>query len=153
MGTGANDSVGKHDTDGGGSPAQVILFPCMTHSGHIHCRPPRYKHKPTRTWVETQGEWEMYRARLLSLRAKEPALKFSREVKKRLNADVEEYTGVRYKAFDDLLDGIFCAYLAYYFWYWRHEHCWVVGNMETGYVTLPGCRLHSCLLAAGSSNG
>jgi len=130
------------------SPAQVILFPCMSHYGHTHCRPPRFKDKRKRPWLETQCEWEMYRARLLSLRGKEPPLKLSVDVKKALSIDIEECARGRYKALDDLLDGIFCAYLAYYFWYWGEERCWVVGDLETGYVTLPrcvfqGCRLHS----------
>ncbi len=58
------------------------------------------------------------------------------------------HTGTRYKILDDLLDGIFCAYLAYYFWYWGHEGCRVVGDMETGYVTLPRCQLRDCPLTA-----
>jgi predicted RNase H-like nuclease len=128
------------------SPAQVILFSCLTHNSHTHCRPLRYKHKPKRSWVETQCEWEMYRARLLSLRAKEPALQFSAEVKKAITAEVEDYTGTRYKTLDDLLDGIFCAYLAYYFWHWGEEECWVVGDMESGYVTLPRCQIPNCPL-------
>jgi len=128
------------------SPAQVILFPCMTHSGHTHCRPPRYKHKRGRSWLEVQCEWDVYRARLRSLQLKEPALKFSTEVKQALGVDASEMTGVRYKILDDLLDGIFCAYLAYYFWYWGEERCWVVGDMDTGCVTLPRCRLPNCQL-------
>lgn len=127
-------------------PAQVILFPCLTHGGHTHCRPPRYKHKQGRSWIEVQCEWEMYRARLLSLRASKPALKFSPEMKKALSVDVEDYSGARYKTLDDLLDGIFCAYLAYYFWYWGEEGCWVVGDTERGYVTLPQCLFPRCLL-------
>ena len=79
---------------------------------------------------------------LRSLQLKEPALKFSTEVKQALGVDASEMTGVRYKILDDLLDGIFCAYLAYYFWYWgEEERCWVVGDMDTGCVTLPRCRL------------
>jgi predicted RNase H-like nuclease len=46
-----------------------------------------------------------------------------------------------YKQFDDLLDGILCAYLAYYYWYWGEEGSWVVGDLNTGYVTLPRRRL------------
>src|ERR1700676_5304566 len=40
------------------SPAQVILFPWTNHDGHGHCRPPRYKHKRKRSWIEIQCEWE-----------------------------------------------------------------------------------------------
>jgi predicted RNase H-like nuclease len=128
------------------SPAQVILFPWANHNGHGHCRPPRYKYKPKRTWVETQCEWEIYRARLLSLRSREPALKFSTDTKKILRVDAENCKGVQYKVLDDLLDGIFCAYLAYYFWYWGKDRSWVVGDVRNGYVTLPLCGLPKCEL-------
>lgn len=77
----------------------------------------------------------------VSLQTKEPPLKFSPEVNKALSIDVSELTGVRYKVLDDLVDGIFCAYLAHYFWYWGEERCWVVGDMKDGYVTLPRCSL------------
>jgi len=131
------------------SPAQVILFPWAHHNAHGHYRPPRYKYKRKRSWTETQCEWEIYRARLLSLRAKEPALKFSKEVKNVLNIDAEGFRGVRYKILDDLLDGIFCAYLAFYFWFWGSERDWMVGDMSTGYVALPRCTLTKCELCDG----
>jgi predicted RNase H-like nuclease len=128
------------------SPPQVILFPGMTHGGHRHYRPPRYKFKRGRTWAEAQCEWEFYRARLLSLRAKGPALKFSSEVKKTLTVDTENCRGARFKALDDLLEGAFCAYLAYDFWPWGDDRCWVVGDLRSGYVTLPFCGLPYCEL-------
>jgi predicted RNase H-like nuclease len=126
------------------SPAQVILFPCVTHSGHTHCRPLRYKHKKGRSWLEVQCELDFYRARLRSLKTKEPAVKFSTEVNKALSIDVSELTGVRFKLFDDLADGILCAYLAYYFWYWGEDRCWAIGDTQRGYVTLPRCTLPEC---------
>ncbi len=88
----------------------------------------------------------MYRARLRSLQTREPQLKYSAEVQKAIGVDIADFAGTRYKILDDLLGGIFCAYLAYYFWHWGHEGCWVVGDMETGYVTLPRCRLRNCPL-------
>ena len=71
-------------------------------------------------------------------------MKFSPEVKALLSVDASELTGFRYKILDDLVDGIFCAYLAYYFWYCGDEGCWVVGVKDAGYVTLPRCRLPNC---------
>jgi predicted RNase H-like nuclease len=133
------------------SPAQVILFPCITHTSHTHCRPLRYKHKPGRSWVEVQCEWDMYRARLRSLQTREPALKFSNEISNALSVDVSALTGVRYKTLDDLADGIFCAYLAYYFWYWGPEGCWIVGDLYSGYVALPRCNLSNCALPSRTS--
>jgi predicted RNase H-like nuclease len=128
----------------------VVLFPCHLHSAHSHCRPPRYKHKHQRSWPELCSEWEIYRARLRSLECREPALKFSPEVNKQIGIDITQFKGGRYKHFDDLLDGILCAYLAYYFWYWGEDGCWVVGDLETGYVTLPRCRLSNCPLHANA---
>jgi len=45
-----------------------------------------------------------------------------------------------------LLDGIFCAYLAYYFWYLGEKGYYVVGNNDAGCVTLPRCQLEKCPL-------
>lgn len=77
---------------------------------------------------------------------KEPAVKFSTEVNKALSIDVSELTGVHFKMLDDLADGIFCAYLAYYFWYWGDERSWVGGDLSEGYVALPRCVLPTCTL-------
>ena len=128
------------------SPALVTLFPGQNRREHIHCRALRYKYKRERAWAEVHSEWEIYRARLRSLECREPVLKFSPEVKKQIGIDITEFKGGRYKQFDDLLDGIFCAYLAYYFWYWGNEGCWVLGDLETGCVTLPKCHLPNCPL-------
>ena len=129
------------------SPAQVILFPGRNRRQHIHCKGLRYKPKRNRSWNEIHSEWEVYRARLRSLQDREPALKFAPEVARQIGIDITQYTGRQYKEFDDLLDGIFCAYLAYYSWYCGEEGCWTVGDLDTGCVTLPKCRLPNCELA------
>ena len=77
---------------------------------------------------------------------------FSPEVNKTVNIDVSELTGVRYKMLDDLADGIFCAYLANYFWYWGEERCWVVGDTTDGYVALPRCGLPNCQLTQDAAD-
>jgi predicted RNase H-like nuclease len=128
------------------APSLVVLFPCHLHTEHTHCRPPRYKYKSGRHWPEVHSEWEIYRARLRSLECREPVLRFSADVRNQTSVDITKFKGVRYKAFDDLLDGILCAYLAYYFWHWGEDGCRVVGEPATGSVTLPKCRLDDCLL-------
>ena len=124
----------------------VQRSPCHTHSSHTHCRPLRYKHKRVRTWAEVHSEWEIYRARLRSLECREPALTFAPDVKRAIGIDITQHKGARYKPFDDLLDGILCAYLGYYFWHWGGEGYWVVGNVGSGYIVLPRCRLPRCSL-------
>jgi predicted RNase H-like nuclease len=58
----------------------------------------------------------MYRARLRLLECREPALRFWDDVRRQVGIDITESKGVGHKQFDDLLDGILCAYLAYYYW-------------------------------------
>jgi predicted RNase H-like nuclease len=65
-----------------------------------------------------------------------------------IGIDVIEYRRSGDKQFDDLLDGILCAYLAYYYWYWGEEGSWVVGDLNTGYVTLPRRGLENCAIGA-----
>ena len=129
------------------SPAQVVLFPGQNRRQHIHCTGLRYKPKQGRSWAEVHSQWEIYRARLRSLEYGNPPLKLSPEVKKQIGIDITEYEGTRYKQFDDLLDGIFCAYLAYYFWYWGSDRSWTLGDLEHGCVLLPRCHLPDCPLA------
>jgi len=123
------------------SPAQVILFPAQNRRQHIHCRGLRYKPKRDRLWAEVHSQWETYRARIRSLEYSIPAIKFAPEVQKQIGIDITEYKGAQYKQFDDLLDGIFCAYLAYYFWHAGEQGCWVLGDLESGCITLPKCPL------------
>lgn len=129
------------------SPAQVILFPAQNRRQHIHSRGLRYKAKRGRAWNEVHSEWEIYRARLRSLERCNPPMKLTSEVQKQIDINITEYSGSRYKRFDDLLDGIFCAYLAYYFWHTGEHGCWVFGDLESGCVTLPRCSLPACPLA------
>jgi len=77
------------------APALVVLFPCHLHTGHCHCRPPRYKYKSGRRWPEVHSEWEIYRARLRSLECREPALRFAPEVHEQISVDITEFEGVK----------------------------------------------------------
>ena len=86
------------------------------------------------------------RARLRSLECREPALTLATEVKSTIGVDITQYKGARYKPFDDLLDGMLCGYLAYYFWYWGGEGYRVLGDMGNGYIVLPRCQVPKCLL-------
>ena len=41
------------------------------------------------------------------------------------------------KAHEDKLDAFFCAYLAYYFWYWRQDRVEMFGDVTGGYIANP----------------
>jgi len=38
---------------------------------------------------------------------------------------------------EDTLDAVFCAYLAYYFWYWGEQRNEVFGAVDKGYIINP----------------
>jgi predicted RNase H-like nuclease len=130
------------------SPAQVTLFPALNRLQHIHCGALRYKAKQGRSWPEIHSQWEIYRARMRSLEYRHPSVNFAPDVKRRIGIDITLCSGAQYKEFDDLLDGIFCAYLAYQFWQMGEDACWVIGDLEHGCVTVPRCSLAGCTLTA-----
>lgn len=45
--------------------------------------------------------------------------------------------GSRRKEYEDSLDAIFCAYLAYYFWRWGRDRSEVFGDVDSGYIVNP----------------
>jgi predicted RNase H-like nuclease len=91
----------------------------------------RYK-KKARAWDETLAEWSRYRAALAGLRRARPAL---------VVPDwIPLAVGNRgYKAWEDILDALTCAYVASYLWYWgtAAPHARVFGDLAEGYIIVP----------------
>ncbi len=54
-----------------------------------------------------------------------------------LSRDLDSLRGRDLKAHEDRLDALFCAYLAYYFWYWGVAQNEMFGDLETGYIANP----------------
>jgi predicted RNase H-like nuclease len=54
-----------------------------------------------------------------------------------LSRDVRQLPGAELKMHEDRLDALFCAYLAYYFWYWRLDGVEFFGDIESGYIANP----------------
>jgi predicted RNase H-like nuclease len=46
-------------------------------------------------------------------------------------------TGAAFKAVEDQLDSLICAYVAAHWWYWGSDHNWVLGDATTGYIVVP----------------
>ncbi|MBE9166487.1 DUF429 domain-containing protein [Pleurocapsales cyanobacterium LEGE 06147] len=40
------------------------------------------------------------------------------------------------KTIEDWLDSPICAYVGAYWWYWRKERNWVLGDTSTGYIAV-----------------
>jgi predicted RNase H-like nuclease len=62
----------------------------------------------------------------------EPSLKIPPEILER-----EIPAGKARKHYEDLLDAIMCAYIAYYYWWWGEQRCQVFGNIKEGHIITP----------------
>jgi predicted RNase H-like nuclease len=92
----------------------------------------KYKKKQSRSWPSVLDEWRDYRAALASLGTADPPLHLPPGIP--LTAQAR-----RYKASDDLLDGITCAYVAAFLWRWgtAPPHARIYGNLTDGYIAIP----------------
>ncbi|RLC76664.1 MAG: DUF429 domain-containing protein [Chloroflexi bacterium] len=100
----------------------------------------KYKARPGRTYEFRWSEMNRYRRHLQALESAEPALE-AREI---LNQAPEGLKGQALKCLEDLLDALFCAYIALYCWHWGPERYRVIGDLERGYIIVPnpvGCPL------------
>jgi predicted RNase H-like nuclease len=66
-----------------------------------------------------------------------PPLRADKKLKDLLQRDLSSTKGRALKAYEDTLDSLFCAYIAFYHWYWGEEKSEVLGDMETGYIVIP----------------
>jgi predicted RNase H-like nuclease len=70
----------------------------------------------------------------------QPALRFTNiDQYEPLTVDFENLNGKQVKAVEDQLDGLICAYIAAYWWYWGTAKNLVLGDITTGYIVIP-CR-------------
>jgi predicted RNase H-like nuclease len=94
----------------------------------------RYKARPNRTHEERLAAFSAYQAKLRSLSSADPAL---HNTEKLLAVDVRQLIKARLKDYEDILDGLMCAYIAHYLWRWGMTRARVFGNIEEGYITTP----------------
>lgn len=93
----------------------------------------QYKAKPARSREFRSAEFEKYQSHLKQLRNAEPSLEIPSEV---LEIDVKSLKGKALKDYEDMLDAIFSAYIAYYAWT-NPDLCRVLGSMKEGYILTP----------------
>ena len=54
-----------------------------------------------------------------------------------LSENISHLRGDARKRYEDALDAVFAAYLAYYYWYWREDRTEVFGDLTLGYILNP----------------
>ena len=81
-----------------------------------------------------QGVLLKYLARLDDA---EPRIRRNTRLDELLLRDVQHLPGKDLKVHEDRLDAFFCAYLAYYYWYWRLDRFEIFGDASSGYIANP----------------
>ncbi|MDD5133260.1 MAG: DUF429 domain-containing protein [Candidatus Nanoarchaeia archaeon] len=93
----------------------------------------QYKAKPKRDYNFRYKEFKKYQSYLKGLEKAETKLVLPKKI---TNLDVTKLRGKKLKNYEDLLDGVFCAYLSYYIWK-NPEKCAILGNFKKGYILTP----------------
>ncbi len=93
----------------------------------------RYKARPARSLAFRWEELRRYQELLLSLEKATPGL----EAPEILSLDPAAKKGRALKSLEDLLDALFCAYIALHLWYWGPQGYRCFGDAEHGYILVP----------------
>ena len=113
---------------------RLIALEVFPHPAHVRLfardRIFAYK-KKQRPWATVLDAWSEYRAALASLEHADPPLHLGSFVPERVSAR-------KYKRWDDALDAITCAYVASYVRRWGMAACACFGDLENGYIVVPG---------------
>lgn len=94
----------------------------------------RYKSRPGRTYEMRWAEFRRYQMCLRALVDGKPPLLLPAEI---IERQVEGLGGHALKRYEDLLDAVFCAYIALYCWFWGPARCHTFGDLASGYIIVP----------------
>lgn len=106
-------------------PSMVVLFDLETVIP--------YKKKPGRNDEDLREAFEKYQKHLRSLEKAKPKLVLPKEI---VRTNVRGLRGQKLKNYEDRLDAIFCAYIAYYAWACP-DKCAMLGSKKEGYIYTP----------------
>jgi predicted RNase H-like nuclease len=95
----------------------------------------KYKYRKNRDYNLRWKEFEKYQLYLKNLENRKPSLYFPC-FSHILNTNVRTLKGNALKKYEDFLDALFCAYIAFYYWY-DPGKCSVIGNLNEGYIVTP----------------
>jgi predicted RNase H-like nuclease len=95
----------------------------------------KYKARKNRDYNFRWQEFEKYQSYLKSLKSRIPSLNLPSH-HRIVKTNVRTLKGKALKQYEDLLDAVFCAYIAFYYWY-DPGKCMVIGNLKEGYIVTP----------------
>ena len=91
-----------------------------------------YKWKPKRSRQYVLKEFDRYRMHIKKF-CKKNNIELPKKI---IDKDLSSLSKKDMKAYEDMMDGIFCSLISYYAWSYPDE-CAVLGNMTTGYILTP----------------
>jgi predicted RNase H-like nuclease len=126
-----------HANHGSSLPARVIVE-VYPHAGMVALfdLPKIIKYKKGSV-AEKRIGLDVMRVYLATLDQAEPRFNRSTALTSLLSENLGRLVGQGLKSYEDSLDVLFCAYLAYYFWYWGWEKTEVFGDVQAGYILNP----------------
>jgi predicted RNase H-like nuclease len=109
-------------------PATIVLFNLN--------RTLKYKRKLRSLENDRFAAYEQLQSLLASLSnaPSEPRLTFPASL---LERDTRQLAGATLKHYEDMLDGILCAYIAFYHWWWGAEKTYIFGDLASGHIVTP----------------
>jgi len=108
-------------------PAQIVLFQL----------PQILKYKRGRINSRKVGLYA-YRGHFFQLlTTKIPTVQITSALMAFLSEGLCTMKGTALKFYEDKMDALFCAYLAYYYWYWGGAKCEMIGEVDSGYIINP----------------
>lgn len=110
---------------------EVYPHPAMVSLFHLNRT---LKYKRNRPHQERLREFHRYKRYLKGLAFSEPRLTLGEEI---VGRDLASLKGESLETYEDLLDAVFCAYIAYYSWYWGPERYEIFGDEHYGYILVP----------------
>jgi predicted RNase H-like nuclease len=118
--------------------AKRVLMEVYPHAAMVALwdLPKTIKYKRGNLGAKREG-LEILRNALHRLQSAEPSIQRNEALHVLLTQELSQLNGPRLKNYEDQLDALFCAYLAYYFWYWRWDRNEMFGDVETGYIVNP----------------
>lgn len=95
----------------------------------------KYKARAGRSYCERWAALEQYQHHLRSLRWAKPSLKRTKRLLTKI--DVRTLRGSAYKAYENTLDAITCAYVVNYLWHHGPEMARTYGTVKEGHIIVP----------------
>jgi predicted RNase H-like nuclease len=94
------------------------------------------KYKKGKTSEKRSGLAKLQRL-VETLTKEDPPLKSNEIFRAFICTELSTRKGKKLKEYEDGIDAIVCAYLAYYYWRWGGEKAEVFGSLEGGYIVNP----------------